>query len=175
MCCASRPLALPQSMLTSSCLVGPDCMQSNESQGKQSLGGRSLHAVHGDGLNPYQAAIGAIVRTLSAFGGASAIPAYGFGDGEPTNPAAQPQVSRREVAAARIAKRQNVRTSHAASMENDAMGVAGPHARACLHARVAIQPRCAMTAPVAADKSIWALMHCPAADDRSPPCPSPPP
>ncbi|KAJ9509273.1 hypothetical protein QJQ45_001725 [Haematococcus lacustris] len=72
--------ALRKEGLESSNLVlAIDYTGSNEWTGKNSFGGRCLHAL-GQESNPYELAISIIGRTLAAFDEDNLIPAYGFGD-----------------------------------------------------------------------------------------------
>ncbi|KAG0614459.1 hypothetical protein M758_6G178600 [Ceratodon purpureus] len=64
---------------SSNLIVGIDFTKSNEWTGKQSFGGRSLHAI-GSEANPYEKALSIIGRTLSAFDDDNEIPCFGFGD-----------------------------------------------------------------------------------------------
>ncbi|GIL76913.1 hypothetical protein Vretimale_8622 [Volvox reticuliferus] len=64
---------------SSNLIVSVDFTKSNEWTGKRSFGGKSLHTI-GDVPSPYEDAIGAIGRTLSAFDDDGLIPCYGFGD-----------------------------------------------------------------------------------------------
>ncbi|GFH28605.1 E3 ubiquitin-protein ligase [Haematococcus lacustris] len=72
--------ALRKEGLESSNLVlAIDYTGSNEWTGKNSFGGRCLHAL-GQESNPYELAISIIGRTLAAFDEDNLIPTYGFGD-----------------------------------------------------------------------------------------------
>eukprot|EP00954_Amorphochlora_amoebiformis_P024063 1363931-Amorphochlora_amoeboformis.AAC.1 len=93
-------LALQKAGLESSDLIiGIDYTKSNEWNGKNSFGGRSLHYMPNDQfvgnvagapggsifgnqavMNPYQAVIDMIGRTLEKFDDDSRIPVFGFGD-----------------------------------------------------------------------------------------------
>lgn len=64
---------------SSNLVVGIDFTKSNEWTGKNSFGGRSLHAIGGD-LNPYERALSIVGRTLSSFDEDNLIPCFGFGD-----------------------------------------------------------------------------------------------
>jgi hypothetical protein len=60
--------SLRQAGLESSNLIlAIDYTASNESQGRYTFGGKSLHSVSIDGMNPYQKVISVIGRTLSKF------------------------------------------------------------------------------------------------------------
>jgi E3 ubiquitin-protein ligase RGLG len=66
---------------SSNLIVGVDFTASNRTSGMRTFGGRSLHEVDGPrGLNPYQRALGAIIRALGAYDEDGDIPMYGFGD-----------------------------------------------------------------------------------------------
>ncbi|GJP49157.1 hypothetical protein CLOM_g8407 [Closterium sp. NIES-68] len=65
---------------SSNLIVAVDFTKSNEWTGKQSFGGRSLHAIAPGVANPYEQAIDIIGQTLSAFDEDNLIPCYGFGD-----------------------------------------------------------------------------------------------
>ncbi|GLC36205.1 hypothetical protein PLESTB_001368600 [Pleodorina starrii] len=64
---------------SSNLIVAVDFTKSNEWTGKNCFGGKSLHAI-GDVPSPYEDAISAIGKTLSAFDDDGLIPCYGFGD-----------------------------------------------------------------------------------------------
>lgn len=64
---------------SSNLIVGIDFTKSNEWTGKDSFGGRSLHAVGGE-LNPYERALSIVGKTLSPFDEDNLIPCFGFGD-----------------------------------------------------------------------------------------------
>jgi len=62
-------------------IVGIDYTASNESQGRKSNAGKSLHHINEDGShNPYQKAIQIVGKTLAHFDEDGIIPTYGFGD-----------------------------------------------------------------------------------------------
>lgn len=66
-------------MESSNLIVGIDFTKSNEWTGKNSYGGRSLHAIGGE-PNPYEKALSIIGRTLPKFDDDNLIPCFGFGD-----------------------------------------------------------------------------------------------
>jgi len=73
--------ALRQSGLESSNLiVGVDFTESNETSGEKTFGGRPLHEISAERLNPYQEVIQIVGKTLEKFDDDHLIPAYGFGD-----------------------------------------------------------------------------------------------
>jgi len=73
--------ALRQSGVESSNLIiGIDYTASNQYQGRNSFGGKCLHDIKPDMLNPYQRVISVIGRTLSQLDEDGYIPAFGFGD-----------------------------------------------------------------------------------------------
>ncbi len=73
--------ALRQAGLESSDLIiGIDYTKSNEWTGKRTYGGRCLHAIPQQGMNPYQYTIHMMGKTLTPFDDDNLIPAYGFGD-----------------------------------------------------------------------------------------------
>ena len=59
-------------------IIGVDYTASNDSSGKSSFGGRSLHYLGIE--NPYQHVMSTIVRTLDRFDDDKQIPVFGFGD-----------------------------------------------------------------------------------------------
>jgi E3 ubiquitin-protein ligase RGLG len=61
-------------------LFGIDYTASNQTQGRKSFGGKSLHHIQNGELNPYQQVIKLIGRTLAKFDEDNLIPVYGFGD-----------------------------------------------------------------------------------------------
>jgi len=72
--------ALQQAGLESSNLIiAIDYTISNESSGKKTFGGKSLHSLT-DGENPYQSCIRILGRTLEIFDDDKLIPVFGFGD-----------------------------------------------------------------------------------------------
>ncbi|KAG0621458.1 hypothetical protein M758_3G021300 [Ceratodon purpureus] len=64
---------------SSNLIVGIDFTKSNEWTGKNSFGGRSLHAT-GSEPNPYERALSIVGKTLSPFDDDNLIPCFGFGD-----------------------------------------------------------------------------------------------
>jgi len=73
--------ALRRSGLESSNLIiGVDFTKSNEWTGKNTFGGRCLHALDSGGLNPYQRVMDVMCRTLEPFDDDKLIPVFGFGD-----------------------------------------------------------------------------------------------
>ena len=78
--------ALRESGLESSNLViGIDFTKSNTWTGKKTFGGRNLHTIDTNIVNPYQFAIKTICKTLSRFDDDNLIPAFYFGDTETNN------------------------------------------------------------------------------------------
>jgi len=77
---------LRESGLESSSLVlAIDFTKSNTWTGRSSFGGKCLHAISPDCLNPYQQAILLIARTLEPFDDDHLIPCFGFGDATTTD------------------------------------------------------------------------------------------
>ncbi|KAK1427693.1 hypothetical protein QVD17_16385 [Tagetes erecta] len=64
---------------SSNLIVGVDFTKSNEWTGARSFNRRCLHHIGSD-MNPYEAAISIIGRTLASFDEDNLIPCYGFGD-----------------------------------------------------------------------------------------------
>jgi E3 ubiquitin-protein ligase RGLG len=65
---------------SSQLIIGVDFTKSNEWNGKVSNGGKCLHDLVQNGLNPYQKVIDIIGRTLEPFDADKQIPVFGFGD-----------------------------------------------------------------------------------------------
>jgi len=65
---------------SSNLIIGVDFTKSNEWTGKNTFGGKCLHAIQPDFYNPYQRVIDILCRTLEPFDDDKLIPAFGFGD-----------------------------------------------------------------------------------------------
>jgi len=61
-------------------VIGIDYTKSNKWTGQNTFGGKCLHHVSTEGLNPYQEVIQIIGETLSVFDDDGLIPVFGFGD-----------------------------------------------------------------------------------------------
>ena len=61
-----------------SLIIGIDFTLSNIQQGQRTFGGRSLHAIQPNLLNPYQRVILAMGETLESFDDDGLIPAFGY-------------------------------------------------------------------------------------------------
>jgi len=73
--------ALRKSGLESSNLIiGVDFTKSNEWTGKRTFGGRCLHSISPEVMNPYQRVCDVLCRTLEPFDDDKLIPVFGFGD-----------------------------------------------------------------------------------------------
>uniref|UniRef100_A0A6B2LFC1 VWFA domain-containing protein n=1 Tax=Arcella intermedia TaxID=1963864 RepID=A0A6B2LFC1_9EUKA len=67
-------------MESSNLIVAVDYTRSNTWNGKNSFGGQCLHSISPYTLNPYQAALSLVCKTLEPFDDDHLIPAFGFGD-----------------------------------------------------------------------------------------------
>eukprot|EP01088_Endostelium_zonatum_P005093 TRINITY_DN16531_c0_g1_i1.p1 TRINITY_DN16531_c0_g1~~TRINITY_DN16531_c0_g1_i1.p1 ORF type:complete len:294 (+),score=81.50 TRINITY_DN16531_c0_g1_i1:27-884(+) len=65
---------------SSNLIIAVDYTKSNETNGRNTFNGKSLHMISQTGLNPYQRAISVVGRTLEPFDEDHLIPAFGFGD-----------------------------------------------------------------------------------------------
>jgi len=65
---------------SSSLIIGIDFTKSNKWTGQNTFGGKSLHEISENSLNPYQEVIEIIGQTLEPFDDDGLIPAFGFGD-----------------------------------------------------------------------------------------------
>jgi len=65
---------------SSNLIIGVDYTASNDWSGQRTFGGKCLHKISPGSMNPYQAAINIIGKTLEVYDDDKLIPAFGFGD-----------------------------------------------------------------------------------------------
>jgi hypothetical protein len=70
---------------SSNLIIGVDFTGSNENSGKKTFGGKSLHTIDDQILNPYQEVIEIVGKTLEVFDDDKLIPVFGFGDASTSN------------------------------------------------------------------------------------------